>query len=154
MLNTLRGNGFDCLLTLISIKMEHPRPLQVCTNICIIFAHTGARVIRVLKEHSTQFSVQLKQKEVTILITYLLFSIHLYFQSDPDPQPCRKLSRTHSGPGAAVVVVKVVALGPGRMSILGLQSSRGELDRADQVRYMMYIEMREDWSSPELGICS
>ena len=46
MLNTLRGNGFDCLLTLISIKMEHPRPLQVCTNICIIFAHTGAGVIR------------------------------------------------------------------------------------------------------------
>ena len=82
------------------------------------------------------------------------FSIHLYFQSDPDPQPCRKLSRTHSGPGAAVVVVKVVALGPGRMSIFGLQSSRGELDRADQVRYMMYIEIREDCSSPELGICS
>ena len=27
--------------------MEHPRPLQVCTNVCIIFAHTGARVIRV-----------------------------------------------------------------------------------------------------------
>ena len=25
--------------------MEHPRPLQVCTNVCIIFAHTGARVI-------------------------------------------------------------------------------------------------------------
>ena len=28
--------------------MEHPRPLQVCTNVCIIFAHTGAGVIRVL----------------------------------------------------------------------------------------------------------
>ena len=27
--------------------MEHPRPLQVCTNVCIIFAHTGARVTRV-----------------------------------------------------------------------------------------------------------
>ena len=50
MLNTLRGNGFDCLLTLISIKMEHPRPLQGCTNVCIIFAHTGAGVIRVLKQ--------------------------------------------------------------------------------------------------------
>ena len=49
MLNTLRGNGFDCLLTLISIKMEHPRPLQVCTNVCIIFAHTGAGVIMFLK---------------------------------------------------------------------------------------------------------
>ena len=47
MLNTLKGDGFDCLLTLISIKMEHPRPLQVCTNICIIFAHTGAGLIRV-----------------------------------------------------------------------------------------------------------
>ena len=31
MLHTLRGSGFDCLLTLISIKMEHPRPLQVST---------------------------------------------------------------------------------------------------------------------------
>ena len=29
------------------IKMEHPRPLQVCKNIGIIFAHTGAGVIRV-----------------------------------------------------------------------------------------------------------
>ena len=47
MLNTMRGDGFDCLLTLISIKMEHPRPLQVCTNVCIIFAHTGDGVIRV-----------------------------------------------------------------------------------------------------------
>ena len=33
---------FDRLLTLISMKMEHSRPLQVCTNVCIIFAHTGA----------------------------------------------------------------------------------------------------------------
>ena len=49
MLNTLKGNGFDCLLTLISTKMEDPRPLQVCTNICFIFAHTGARVIRVMQ---------------------------------------------------------------------------------------------------------
>ena len=47
MLNTLRGDGFDCLLTLIFIKMEHPRPLQVCTNVCIIFAQKGAGVIRV-----------------------------------------------------------------------------------------------------------
>ena len=29
--------------------MENPRPLQVSTNECIIFAHTGAGVIRVLK---------------------------------------------------------------------------------------------------------
>ena len=27
--------------------MEHPRHLQVCTQVCIIFAHTGAGVIRV-----------------------------------------------------------------------------------------------------------
>ena len=47
MLNTLRGNGFDCLLILVSIKMEHPKPLQVCFNVCIIFAHTGAGGIRV-----------------------------------------------------------------------------------------------------------
>ena len=46
-LNTLRGDGFDCFLTLISIMMEHPGPLHVCTNVCIIFAHTGAGVIRV-----------------------------------------------------------------------------------------------------------
>ena len=26
MLNTLRGDGFDCILTLISIKMEHSSP--------------------------------------------------------------------------------------------------------------------------------
>ena len=45
MLHTLKGNGFDRLFTLVSIKMEHPRPLQVCTNVCIIFAHTGAGVI-------------------------------------------------------------------------------------------------------------
>ena len=47
MLNSLRVNGFDCLLTLISIKMQHPNTLQVCTNVCIIFSHTGAGVIRV-----------------------------------------------------------------------------------------------------------
>ena len=49
MLNTLRGDGFARLLTLISIKIEHPRPLQVCTNVCIIFADTGAGVIRNVK---------------------------------------------------------------------------------------------------------
>ena len=47
MLHTLRGGGFDCLLTLISVKMEHPRPLQVCTIVCIIYDAQGARVIRV-----------------------------------------------------------------------------------------------------------
>ena len=46
MLHTLRGNGFDCLFTLVSIKMKHPQPLHVCTNVCIIYAHTGAGVIR------------------------------------------------------------------------------------------------------------
>ena len=42
MLHTLRGGRFDCLLTLISLKMKHPRPLQVCTIVCIIYdAHRG-----------------------------------------------------------------------------------------------------------------
>ena len=50
MLNTLSGDRLDCLLTLISIRMEHPRQLQVCTNVCIIFAHIGAGVIRVPKQ--------------------------------------------------------------------------------------------------------
>ena len=51
MLHTLKGNGFDCLFTLVSIKMEHPRPLQECTNVCIIFARTGAGVIMVNKKN-------------------------------------------------------------------------------------------------------
>jgi len=51
-------------------------------------------------------------------------------------------------------VVVVVTLGPGKMSIVGLQLARGELERADQVRYMMYMEMSEDCSRPELGMCS
>ena len=50
-LHTLKGNGFDCLFTFVSIKMEHPWPLQVCTNACIIFALTGAGVIRVYKNY-------------------------------------------------------------------------------------------------------
>ena len=50
MLHTLKGNGFDSLLTLVSIKMEHPQPLHVCNNVCIINAYTGAGLIRVLKE--------------------------------------------------------------------------------------------------------
>ena len=49
MLSTLKGKGFDCLATLVSIKMEHPQPLHVCTNVCIIYAYTGAGLIRVLK---------------------------------------------------------------------------------------------------------
>ena len=44
MLHTLRGKGFDCLLTLFSKKMEHPRPLQVCTSVCIIYAAHKGRV--------------------------------------------------------------------------------------------------------------
>ena len=31
------AGGFDCLLTLISIKKEHPQPLQVCTILCIVY---------------------------------------------------------------------------------------------------------------------
>ena len=54
-MNTLRGDGFDCLLTLISIKMEHPRSLQVCTNVCMynICKHRGPGVIR---DSVTRFS--------------------------------------------------------------------------------------------------
>ena len=47
MLSTLKGKGFDCLATLVSIKMEHPQPLQVSTNVYIIYAQTGAGLIRV-----------------------------------------------------------------------------------------------------------
>ena len=47
MLHALKGNGFDCLFTLVSIKMEHSQPVHVCTNVCIIYAHTGAGLIRV-----------------------------------------------------------------------------------------------------------
>ena len=32
MLHTRRARGVDCLLALLSIKMGHPRPLQVCTQ--------------------------------------------------------------------------------------------------------------------------
>ena len=42
MLNTLRGQWFYCLLALIFLKIEHHRPLQVCTIVCIIYdAHIG-----------------------------------------------------------------------------------------------------------------
>ena len=44
---TLWGAMGLTVLKLISIRMEQPRPLQVCTNVCIIFAHTVAWVIRV-----------------------------------------------------------------------------------------------------------
>ena len=69
MLNTLRGDGFDCLLTLLSIKMEHPRPLQVCTNACIIFAHKGARVIR------------LKTNQAENSLIYCNFILHLLIKN-------------------------------------------------------------------------
>ena len=38
MLHALNGNGFDCLFAFVSIKMEHPQPLHVWTNVCIIYA--------------------------------------------------------------------------------------------------------------------
>ena len=39
--------------------MEHPRPLLVCTNVCIIFAHTGAGVIIVTYFHiAIMFSLE------------------------------------------------------------------------------------------------
>ena len=44
MLHALKGNGFDCLLTLVSIKMEHCSP-SMCAP--IFDAHTGAGSIRV-----------------------------------------------------------------------------------------------------------
>ena len=43
----LNAAHFEGQLVWLSWKLEHPRPLQVCTNVCIIFAHTGAGVIRV-----------------------------------------------------------------------------------------------------------
>ena len=48
MLHTLKGSRFDCLFALVSIKMELPipQPLHVCTNVCIIYAHTKAGLIR------------------------------------------------------------------------------------------------------------
>ena len=48
MLNTLRGDEFDCFLTLIFIKMEHPKAPSSVHQCLIIFAHTGAGVIRVV----------------------------------------------------------------------------------------------------------
>jgi hypothetical protein len=85
------------------------------------------------------------------------------YSINPNPQHCKRhtvleskkfgcTESTDPDRGAGVVVV--VTLGPGRMSILGLQVRKGELERADQVRYMMYMEMREDCSRPELGMCS
>ena len=55
-IHTLRGGGFDCLLTLISIKMEHPRFLQVCTIVLLYMMHTGPGVIRVKRDSVTRFS--------------------------------------------------------------------------------------------------
>ena len=69
MLHTLRGNGFDCLFTLVSIKMKHPQPLHVCTNVCIIYAHTGAGLIRSFGERlikrREQFPLGVKMKFCT-----------------------------------------------------------------------------------------
>ena len=46
MMHTWRGQGFDCLLTLISIKIEHPQPLKMhCAPLCVSYMiQTGARV--------------------------------------------------------------------------------------------------------------
>ena len=83
MLNTLRGDGSDCLLTLIFIKMEHPRPLQVCTNICIIFAHTGAGVIRIIKiAEIILFWGSVRLAMTGILEIFILFWDSVYFSND------------------------------------------------------------------------
>ena len=75
MLNTLKGDGFDCLLTLISIKMEHPRHLQVCINVCIIFAHKGARVIRVKTG-----KIILKKINKQFVLSFFLVSVSEYWR--------------------------------------------------------------------------
>ena len=69
MLHALKGNGFDCLFTLVSIKMDHPRPLQVCTNVCIIFAHTGAGVIRVKWKIPVQLALLIYAEKCTFTVS-------------------------------------------------------------------------------------
>ena len=75
MLNTMRGDGSDCILTLLSIKMEHPRPLQVCTNVCTIFAHTGAGVIRF---NLVRLSISQFTNIVVVRIKNTKHYIHIY----------------------------------------------------------------------------
>ena len=78
MLHTLKGNGFDCLFTLVSIKMEHPRPLQVCTNVCIIFAHTGAGVIRVkLQDLQHVFFGSFNIKKIIVIQHLVILCVHI-----------------------------------------------------------------------------
>ena len=80
MLHALKGNGFDCLVTLVSIKMEHPQSLHVCTNVCIIYAHTGAGLISVLNSVAEPEPVEPKLFEIwsrSRNINYFLFIFYL-----------------------------------------------------------------------------
>ena len=92
MLNTLKGNGFYCLLTLVSIKMEHRRPLQVCTNVCIIFADTGAGVIRGTQNPKFSFKCCLlwyylgsrPQKMLTVTLKRAILFIYTLLKVAPE----------------------------------------------------------------------
>ena len=56
MLHTWMGQGFGCLLTSMSIKMEHPLPLQVCTILCIIYdAHLSQGELELIFKPLTNF---------------------------------------------------------------------------------------------------
>jgi len=59
-----------------------------------------------------------------------------------------------SGSGLAVVVVRAVELLiPVRSDpMFGLHCWSGELDMADQVKYMMYIVMQEAWNRSKANV--
>ena len=64
--------------------MEHPRPLQGCTNFCMIFAHTGAGVIR-----DVIFSQQFVVKETYLYASKLykqviICELKIFVNSIPD----------------------------------------------------------------------
>ena len=83
MLHTLKGGGIDCLLKLISIKMEHPQPLQVCTVVCIIYdAHRGrgdlGRTLPILSLHLTmrRYAMPRSLKTCTLVDHQVLLGDH------------------------------------------------------------------------------
>ena len=57
MLHTLRGRGFDCILTLISKMMEHPPAPSKCAPVCASYMmHTGAWMIRVVENGQSNWN--------------------------------------------------------------------------------------------------
>ena len=92
MLHTLRGHGFDCLFTLVSIKMEHTHAAPPSVHQCLyhtVYAHTVAAVIRV-NPRTTRINVSYKALHITIgwsdlalfaIKTYTLLSIRYIFRS-------------------------------------------------------------------------